>query len=113
MNTDQGIVKVNKLSNNAKLPVRGPTGAAGYDLAAAQTAVVPAHGKVLVKTAISMSMPIGYYGRIASRSGLALKKFVDVEAGVVDEDYRGELGIVLFNFGNKDFKINMGKRSPN
>ena len=49
MKTDQGVVKVKKLCNNAKLPVRGSTGAAGYDLAAAQTAVVPAHGKAVGK----------------------------------------------------------------
>ena len=55
-------------------------------------------------------MPTGCYGRIAPRSGLALKKFIDVGAGVVDEDYRGELGVVLFNFGEGDFKINMGDK---
>ena len=76
MKTDQGIVKVKKLSNNAKLPVRGTTGAAGYDLAAAQTPVVPAHGKVLVKIGLSMSMPTGCYARIAPRSGLALKSLL-------------------------------------
>ena len=110
MKTDQGVVKVKKLCNNAKLPVRGSTGAAGYDLAAAQTAVILAHGKVLVKTGLSISMPTGCYGRIAPRSGLALKKFIDVGAGVVDEDYRGELGVILFNFGDEDFKINMGDK---
>ena len=110
MKTDQGIVKVKKLCNNAKLPVRGSIGAAGYDLAAAQTAVIPAHGKGLVKTGLSMSMPTGCYGRIAPISGLALKKFINVGAGVVDVDYRGELGVVLFNFGNEDFKINMGNK---
>ena len=110
MKTDQGIVKVKRLCNNARLPVRGTTGAAGYDLAAAQNAVVPAHGKVLVKTGLSISMPTGCYGRIAPRSGLALKKFIDVGAGVVDEDYRGELGVILFNFGDEDFKINMGDK---
>ena len=99
-----------KLCNNAKLPVRGSIGAAEYDLAAAQTAVIPAHGKVLVKTGLSISMPTGCYGRIAPRSGLALEKFIDVGAGVVDEDYRGELGVILFNFGDEDFKINMGDK---
>ena len=65
---------------------------------------------MLVKTGLSISMPTGCYGRIAPRSGLALKKFIDVGAGVVDEDYRGELGVVLFNFGEEDFKINMGDK---
>ena len=104
MKTDQGVVRVKKLCNNAKRPVRGTTGAAGYGLAAAQTAVVPADGKVLVKTGLSISMPTGCYGRIAPRSGLALKKFIDVGAGVVDEDFRGELGVVLFNFGDEGLK---------
>ena len=110
MKTDMGIVKVKRLCNNARLPVRGSTGAAGYDLAAAQSAVVPAHGKLLVKTGLSLSMPTGCYGRIAPRSGLALKKFIDVGAGVIDEDYRGEIGVVLFNFGNDDFEVNMGDK---
>ena len=55
-------------------------------------------------------MPTGCYGRIAPRSGLALKKFIDVGAGVVDEDYRGELGVILFNFGDEDFQRNMGNK---
>ena len=57
-----------------------------------------------------MSMPSSCYGRIAPRSGLALKKFIDVGAGVIDEDYRGEIGVVLFNFGNDDFEVNMGDK---
>ena len=55
-------------------------------------------------------MPTGCYGRIAPQSGLALKKFIDIGAGVVDEDYRGELGVVLFNFGDEEFKVNIGDK---
>ena len=47
---------------------------------------------------------------MAPRSGLALKKFIDVGAGVIDSDYRGELGVILFNFSDEDFVINMGDR---
>ena len=97
------IVKIKRVNVNAKLPVRGTDGAAGYDLAAAQAAVVPAHGKCLVKTGLVMALPHGCYGRIAPRSGLALKKFIDVGAGVIDADYRGEVGVILFNFGDRRF----------
>ena len=106
--TDEGVVKVKRLNKYARIPVKGTPEAAGYDLAAAQTAVCPAYGKVLVKTGLSLAMPSGCYGRIAPRSGLVLKKFIDVDVGVVDADYRGELGIVLFNFSDIDFQINMG-----
>ena len=57
-----------------------------------------------------MALPTGCYGRIAPRSGLALKKFIDIGAGVIDANYRGEVGVILFNFGNEDFVVNMGDR---
>ena len=103
-----GILKVQKLTNNAALPKRSTAGAAGYDLCASQDCVIPAKGKGLVKTGLSLTFPAGLYARIAPRSGLALKKFIDVGAGVVDADYRGEVGVVLFNHGDHDFEVKMG-----
>ena len=50
-----------------------------------------------------MAIPTGNYGRIAPRSGLACKNFIDVGAGVIDSDYRGEVRVLLFNFDDKDF----------
>ena len=82
-----------------------------YDLSAAQTAVIPAHDKCLVKTGLQVALPSGCYGRIAPRSGLAIKNFVDVGAGFIDADYRGEVGVVLFNFSNDSFVVNMGDKS--
>ena len=110
MRTEEGIVKVKRLNVNAKLPIRGTSGSAGYDLAAAQAAVVPAHGKCLVKTGLALAMPTDCYGRVAPRSGLALKRFIDIGAGVIDSDYKGELGVILFNFGDEDFTVNMGDK---
>ena len=92
------------------LPSRGTIGAAGYDLAAVEAAVIPAHGKCLVKTGLAMALPPDCYGRIAPRSGLALRKFIDVGAGVIDSDYRGEIGVILLNFGNEDFVVIMGDK---
>ena len=56
-----------------------------------------------MKTGLSIAIPAGTYARVAPRSGLAVKHFIDTGAGVVDEDYRGEVGVVLFNHGEADF----------
>ena len=101
MKTDEAVVRVNRSCKNVKLPIKGTEGAAKYDLSVVQATVVAAHGKVLVKTGLAMALPPGCYGRIAPRSGLALKKFIDVGAGVIDSDYRGEMGIILLNLEKK------------
>ena len=105
-----GMFKVQKLSNNAALPKRSTRGAAGYDLCASQDCIIPAGGKGLVQTGLEISFPIGLYARIAPRSGIPLKKFIDVGAGVINSDYRGEVGMVLFNHGDQDFQVKMGDR---
>ena len=69
----------------------------------AEDTVIPAKGKGIVKTGLSIRCPKGTYGRVAPRSGLAVKNFIDTGAGVVDEDYRGEVGVVLFNHSDVDF----------
>ena len=83
---------------------------AGYDLYAAYDGVVPARGKTLVKTDLQIRVPHGSYGRVAPRSGLAVKHFIDVGAGVVDRDYTGNVGVVLFNHGQEDYVIKRGDR---
>ena len=105
-----GTLKVQKLSNNAALPKRSSDGAARYDLSAAHDCTIPAGGKGLVKMGLSISFPTGLYARIAPRSGLALKKFIAVGVGVVNSDYRGDVGVVLFNHGDQDFQVKMGDR---
>jgi dUTP pyrophosphatase len=65
--------------------------------------VVPARGKAVIKTDLAIAIPPGTYARVAPRSGLAVKHFVDTGAGVVDEDYRGNVGVVLFNHSDQDF----------
>ena len=72
--------------------------------------MVPKQGMALIKTGISISIPYEHYARIAPRSGLAWKNFIDVGAGVIDEDYRGEVGVVLFNHSQEDFKVKRGDR---
>lgn len=69
----------------------------------ASDCVVPAHGKAVVPTDLAIAIPPNTYARVAPRSGLAVKHFIDTAAGVVDEDYRGAVGVVLYNHGSDDF----------
>ena len=69
----------------------------------AEDSVIPASGRGVIKTDLSIAIPSGTYARVAPRSGLAVKHFIDTGAGVVDEDYRGSVGVVLFNHGPSDF----------
>ena len=105
-----GHLYVKKIRNTAAIPRRGTEDAAGYDIASAEETVVPAKGKTVVKTGTSIAVPDGCYGRLAPRSGLAVKKYIDVGAGVIDAGYRGEVGVVLFNHSEEDFQIKQGDR---
>lgn len=107
---DKCVLQWAKITENAFEPVRGTKGAAGFDLRSAYDYVVPARGKALVKTDLQIKVPTGSYGRVAPRSGLAWKNFIDVGAGVIDEDYRGNLGIILFNHSDVDFEVKHGDR---
>ncbi|KEZ44209.1 DUTP diphosphatase [Scedosporium apiospermum] len=101
---------IKKLSDKARLPTRGSAFAAGYDIYASKDTVIPSRGKALVDTDISMAIPAGTYGRIAPRSGLASKHFIDTGAGVIDADYRGQVKVLLFNHGEEDFQVKEGDR---
>lgn len=101
---------VQKLRDEAILPTRGSIDAAGLDLYAVGDHDVKVNERKLIPTGIALSTPRGTYVRIAPRSGLALKHGVDVLAGVVDADYRGQIGVVLINLGNETFTIKHGDR---
>ena len=103
-------VKFKCLSPSAQLPTRGSGKAAGMDLHAAEACTIPRGGRGLVKTGLAVAVPELTYGRVAPRSGLAYKKGIDVGAGVIDEDYRGEVGVILFNFGEQAFEVKVGDR---
>lgn len=103
-------LKVKLLTENATAPEAAHMGDAGYDLSSAYETIVPAHGKGLVKTDIAVEIFPGWYGRVAPRSSVAWKNHIDVGAGVIDSKYRGNLGVVLFNHSDEDYKISKGDR---
>jgi dUTP pyrophosphatase len=105
-----GVLRYVKLSENALPPTRESSRAAGLDLRSAHEVLIPASGNVLVTTDLAIQLPSGCYGRIAPRSGLALQPNIVVGGGMIDEDYRGNLGIILFNHSNKPFQNHRGDR---
>ena len=107
---EEEVLLIKKLTEFATMPVRGSPLAAGFDLAAAYDLVVPAGGKAIAKTDLAMKIPTTCYGRIAPRSGLAWKKHVDIGAGVIDADYRGNVGVVMFNHADEDLLVSRGDR---
>ena len=97
-------------TGESKIPTRANESDAGYDLYSTQKGVIAAKERKVIKTGIAIAIPPGYYGRVAPRSGLAVKKGIDVLAGVIDSGYRGEVGVVLQNLSNEDFYFSEGER---
>jgi dUTP pyrophosphatase len=104
-------LNVTKLVPHAIVPTRSSPGAAGLDIYASDGyLLLPGH-RVVVSTGISIQLPPGTFGRLASRSGLAVKHGLAVGAEIIDPDYIGELKVVLFNHDTRNpFVIRPGYR---
>ncbi|KAG6502257.1 hypothetical protein ZIOFF_042146 [Zingiber officinale] len=89
----------------AVLPKRQTEGSAGLDIAASHASIIEPYGRHLIHTGLWIEIPYGYYGRIASRSGLAWKSGIEVGAGVIDSNFRGEVQVLLFNRTNLPIMI--------
>lgn len=111
-----------KVTGQGKLPERSYN-SAGYDLFAYLLTdyVIKPGCRMLIPTGICIQIDTedsnsyykqddNFYIRIAPRSGLALKNGIDVFAGVVDKDYRGEIGVILYNSGTNDFVVKNGDK---
>ncbi|NTV59330.1 MAG: dUTP diphosphatase [Deltaproteobacteria bacterium] len=113
---DHVTIRVKRLDGNEDmaLPSYETDGASGLDLRAAVDGELTLHpGEIrLVPTGLAMSLPLGYEAQIRPRSGLALKHGVGMvnTPGTIDSDYRGEIGLVLINWGKSPFVIKRGDR---
>ena len=113
-------LKVSLIHPEAKLPTRMTEGSAGFDLYAVEDIEVPSAacdtkghvdvGRALISIGIKLELPSGTVGRIASRSGLSVKANLEVGAGWIDSDYRGELNVELKNFSSKPYRVRVGDR---
>ncbi len=105
-------IKIQKIHPNALIPKYQTEGSSGFDLHAVEEVMIKPHSVGLVKIGICLSLEVGYELQVRTRSGLALNHQVVVlnSPGTVDNDYRGEIKVILANLSDKDFKVQVGDR---
>lgn len=105
-------VRFKRIHPDAALPSYAHEGDAGMDVRSVEDATIPAGGRLLVHTGLVMALPPGYEAQVRPRSGLALKHGVTVlnTPGTVDAGYRGEVGVILANFGDAPFEVRKGDK---
>lgn len=110
-------IRIQRISENfvdIPLPEYATEGSSGFDVrAAVETEIIIPKGRVsLIPTNLRVEIPLGYEIQVRPRSGLAAKNGVGVlnSPGTIDSDYRGEIKVILFNFGEEDFVIKRGDR---
>lgn len=108
LNSDPSVLSFKRLDPRAILPSRGSEFAAGLDIYTIEDLEILPGDRRLARTGLAVAIPEGYYGRIAPRSGLATKNGLDTLAGVIDADYRGEIGCLLYNAGSEKIHLPMG-----
>jgi len=104
-NSEPNQLSFKRLDARAVLPSRGSSSSAGLDLFSTEDVLIAPQQRELVSTGLAVAIPEGYYGRVAPRSGLAVKNGLDVLAGVIDADYRGELRCALLNTGDEPIQL--------
>ncbi len=110
------LVAIRRLphASDLALPAYATEASAGVDLAAAVTesVTIAPGGRALIPTGFSIALPPGYEAQVRPRSGLALKHGITVlnSPGTIDADYRGEIGVILANFGDAPFVVTRGAR---
>ena len=110
MNSPLDVLRLKQLDPKAVLPTRGSSFAAGLDICSIEDVVIKPRQRAIARTGLAVAIPHGFYGRVAPRSGLAVKQGLDVLAGVIDSDYRGELCCVLYNTGDAAIELPAGSK---
>lgn len=104
------VLRFKQLDERAVLPQRGSALAAGLDVCSIEDLEIGPRQRVMARTGLAVAIPPGFYGRIAPRSGLAAKNGLDVLAGVIDSDYRGEVCCLLYNTSDVAIKLAAGSK---
>ena len=104
------VLRFKQLDSRAELPQRGSALAAGLDICSIDEINIGPRERAMARTGLAVAIPPGFYGRIAPRSGLAAKNGLDVLAGVIDSDYRGEVCCLLYNTGDQPINLPAGSK---
>src|SRR6185437_7801272 len=103
-------LRFKQLDPRAVLPKRGSALAAGLDVCSIEDLRIGPKQRVMARTGLAVAIPQGFYGRVAPRSGLAARNGLDVLAGVIDSDYRGEVCCLLYNTGDEAIHLPAGSK---
>ena len=105
-------IQIKKLEEGVKLPHYEHEGDAGMDIYAYEDAILKPLERKLIRTGFQIAVPKGYEAQIRPKSGLALEHGITManSPGTIDHQYRGEVKIIAINLGNKDFKVEKGKK---
>lgn len=110
MSSPLDVLRFKQLDPRAVLPLRGSSFAAGLDICSIEDLKIEARQRTIARTGLAVAIPHGFYGRVAPRSGLAAKHGLDVLAGVIDSDYRGELCCLLYNTSDSRIELPAGSK---
>ena len=105
------VLKFEKTHDSAKLPTKNNESDTGYDVYSVEDKVIPARGSAVVSVGLKFAfIPEGYWIKVESRSGLGFKHSVHAHPGIIDNAYRGDAGIKLYNSSDVDYEVKAGDR---
>ena len=104
-------IKFKKIHDDAKLPTKNNPTDTGWDLYAVEDKTIPARGSAVVENGLQVAyISPGYWFQISPRSGMGFKSGIQPHLGVIDQEYRGSLGVKLYNFSDTDYQVKSGDR---
>lgn len=105
------VIKFKPLSEKAILPTKAYDSDTGWDVYSIEDVIIPAKSSGIIKVGLQLAdITEGYWFKIESRSGIGFRDGIVAFSGIIDNGYRNEIGVKLFNFSDKDFKIKTGDR---
>jgi deoxyuridine 5'-triphosphate nucleotidohydrolase len=105
------VLKFEKTNDLAKLPTKNHESDTGYDVYSVEEVTIPARGSAVVNVGLKFAyIPEGYWVKVEARSGLGFKSGISPHPGIIDNGYRGDAGIKLYNFTDTDYTVKSGDR---